>query len=270
MKNSSGGSRNKENEENEQIKPEYFSDSKERKHPIFRLFSERKSKHNNDNEKHHKLEDERIQRREDPVIALLEARSMQRVRFCEDEYSVISTKAETNEYPNSNLLDPAKSNGTSFNIKTFMGRILYKPSVGVDNKGDEAIIFADEFFDEEREGYEAIAWESRGLNGLNGKPEIMHTTSSVTTEPFMSSFVEDPLIRGKALKMLETGQQAQLSHYQYKYALKCYIKAHKLLSDAKYPDNHQLLVKAIRFLNNAHHILNCLISSGEYLSSQHN
>mmetsp|Transcript_14074 Transcript_14074/g.21502 ORF Transcript_14074/g.21502 Transcript_14074/m.21502 type:complete len:745 (+) Transcript_14074:108-2342(+) len=262
MKISSGGSRNKENEENEHVKPEYFSDSKERKHPIFRLFSERKSKYNNDNEKHHKLEDERFQRREDPVIALLEARSMHRVRFCEDEYSVISTKAETTEYPNSNLLDPAESNGTSFNIKTFMGRILYKPSVSENNKGDEAI-FAGEFSDEEREGYEAIAWESRGLDRLNLKPEIVHTTSSVTTEPFMPSFVEDPLIRAKALKMLETGQKAQHSHYQYKYALKCYIKAHRLLSDAKYPDNHQVLVKAIRFLNNAHHILNCLISSAK-------
>eukprot|EP00547_Thalassionema_nitzschioides_P005575 CAMPEP_0194209704 /NCGR_PEP_ID=MMETSP0156-20130528/7732_1 /TAXON_ID=33649 /ORGANISM="Thalassionema nitzschioides, Strain L26-B" /LENGTH=747 /DNA_ID=CAMNT_0038936911 /DNA_START=1 /DNA_END=2244 /DNA_ORIENTATION=- len=264
MKMSPDAFRNKENEPNRKVKPEHPIASKEGKQKIFRLFPERKSKNSKGDKKDCQSEEDALQKQseEDPVISLLESRNMQRVRFCEEEQSVKLEKEQTTAMTDSCELDPTDLNGNSFNIKSFMGRILYKSSgtVTSDYQGEQPKY---ESFHEERESYEAIVWETPTFERASGSPEVVHTTSSLTKGSFGVSFIEDPLIRAKTVNLLEKGQRAQLSYFQYKYALKCYVNAHKLLSDAKYPDNHQLLVKALRFLNNAHHILNCLTNSAK-------
>jgi tetratricopeptide (TPR) repeat protein len=189
---------------------------------------------------------------EDPVVALFEARNKHRVRFCLEE----STETKQNEA--ADLKEPTATNAeedavhsTSFNIKLFMGRILFNKGTSITDEGD--------IDDNEELGKCPIVWESNEME--EESPEVVHTTSSAKQSSFKVSFSENPEVRYKVGKLLDKARRARFSHYRYRYAVKCYIKAHDLLKEAKYPEDHPLVTKTLKALNNAHHALSCFDSS---------
>jgi tetratricopeptide (TPR) repeat protein len=192
------------------------------------------------------------QRDEDPVVALLEARNKQKVRFCLDE-SAETKKSEAADLkePTATIAQEDTANPSSFNIKLFMGRILFNKSTAISAEGD---------IDENEEfGKCPIVWESNEVEEYS--PEVVHTTSSIKQKSFKVSFSENSEVRSKVGKLLDKARRARFSHYRYRYAVKCYIKAHDLLKEAKYPDDHPLVIKTLKALNNAHHALSCFDNS---------
>jgi tetratricopeptide (TPR) repeat protein len=190
---------------------------------------------------------------EDPVIALFEARNKQRVRFClenNDEtskYDVEKPTALVKESKDivSNNDDIAQSQ--QFNIKSFMGRILFNKAVG-----GEAI--------EDCEN-SPIVWESNEVE--EESPEILHTKTSINHRSFKVCFEENPEVRAKAVALLEKARKAQYSHHKYRHAVKCYVRANNILSEAKYPDDHPLMLKTLSMLKQAHHVLSCFDNSAK-------
>ena len=49
--------------------------------------------------------------------------------------------------------------------------------------------------------------------------------------------------------------QSTTVYFRYRYAVKCYVKALDVLKKASYPDDHPTVQRAVKMLNNAHHVL---------------
>ena len=190
---------------------------------------------------------------EDPVIALFEARNKQRVRFCAEVNAGVSKNENAIAKEPNATKEPDDDGGnvSPFNIKTFMGRIIFNKTTANPKQDAEE--------DEEDFGKSPIVWESNQIE--EESPEVVYTTSSPQKTSFKVSFSENAEVRSTVVKLLDKARRAQFSHYRYRYAVKCYIKANELLSEAKYPDDHPLLTKVLRLLNNAHHALSCFDNS---------
>jgi tetratricopeptide (TPR) repeat protein len=195
---------------------------------------------------------------DDPVIALLEARNKQRVRFCL-EGNIETTTRNVDPPRNEPFMikeppvtiedsDEVTSNA-SFNIKSFMGRIIFQKA------GSSSYDYGLED-DLEKS---SIVWESNEVE--EESPEVVHTTNKMRS--LTVCFSENPYARATVVKLLDKARRAQFSHYRYRYAVQCCIKANELLREARYPDDHPLVGKTIRLLNNAHHALNCFDNSAK-------
>ena len=195
---------------------------------------------------------------DDPVIALLEARNKQRVRFCLDgNIEVPKRNVERARSQSSFIKDPAFTMGdsddvassASFNIKSFMGRMIFQR--GNSNCDDYGI-------DDDLEK-SSIVWESNEVE--EESPEVVHTTN--LQRSLKVSFSENPYARAMVVKLLDKARRAQFSHYRYRYAVECCIKANEYLCEASYPNDHPLVTKTVRLLNGAHHALSCFDNSAK-------
>ncbi|KAL3909445.1 MAG: hypothetical protein SGILL_008085 [Bacillariaceae sp.] len=100
----------------------------------------------------------------------------------------------------------------------------------------------------------SLIWESASTP--NDGPEVVHThNNKEKQEELMLSFTEDPKARAAVTKLLGKAQRAEQIHFRYEYAVKCYLKAVNILQKAKYPDDHPTVVKTVKLMNNAHHVL---------------
>ena len=179
---------------------------------------------------------------EDPVVALFEARNTQRVRFS------LEGKQPTRD-PIIRVAPIKENPDPSFNIKSFMGRALFKNGAASSlpsespRAGGETITSSGNF-----------VWESEDVD--HG-PEVIHA-SVISTEgsgALKLSYAEDPDTRNAVLKFLNKGRKAQLIHFRYEYAVKAFVNALKMLTEAEYPNEHPLTVRTRKALNNAHHML---------------
>jgi len=207
----------------------------------------------------------------DPVMTIFEKRNTQRVRFTlgGDGESVISSsdsrrkgktdkRGETSNGSNSN-------NSSAGNIKQFMSRALF----GSNSKSGSGGASSKKLLEEEMKrevkelGGGSLIWES--ATTPTG-PEVIHTKNNqshreksqeTTATPELTlSFTEDPKARAAVAKLLSKASKAEHSHFRYEYAVKCYLKALNILQkQAKYPDDHPTVVKTVRLMNNAHHVL---------------
>lgn len=195
---------------------------------------------------------------EDPVIALLEARNKQRVRFClEGNIEAPKRNVEITRNESTVVKEPSfvmeesddVVGNASFNIKSFMGRMIFQKNNM--NCYDYAI--------EDDLEKSSIVWESNEVE--EESPEVVHTTNMQRS--LRVSFSENPYARAMVVKLLDKARRAQFSHYRYRYAVECCIKANELLCEARYPNEHPLVIKTVRLLNNAHHALSCFDNSAK-------
>lgn len=207
----------------------------------------------------------------DPVMTIFEKRNTQRVRFTlgSDGESVLSgsdsrkkgnvdKRGEGSNCVNSN-------NGSGGNIKQFMSRALF----GSNSKSGSGSTSSKKLSEEEikREvkelGGGSLIWES--ATTPTG-PEVIHTKNdrgnreknqqTTANLELTLSFTEDPRARVAVAKLLSKASKAEHSHFRYEYAVKCYLKALNILQkQAKYPDDHPTVVKTVRLMTNAHHVL---------------
>jgi tetratricopeptide (TPR) repeat protein len=189
---------------------------------------------------------------DDPVIALFEARNKQRVRFClenndESKFDVEKPTAMAKESKDSVNNNDDIAQCQQFNIKSFMGRILFNKAAG-----GEGI--------EDCENT-PIVWESNEIE--EESPEVLLTKTSTNHNSFKVCFEEKPEIRAKAVALLEKARKAQYCHHKYRHAVKCYVRANDILTEAKYPDDHPLMIKTLNMLKQAHHVLSCFDSSAK-------
>ena len=209
----------------------------------------------------------------DPVMAMFEARSTQRVRFSiegvDGPDASKNGSSPTSDSPKASEEDKDKDNdndndslGPSFNIKAFMSKTLFRNNGRADktdsreeDDGDGDHDEHDQGDDAETEEVEKLVWEN---NELGVMAEVVQTTQLRTgdsKDPSSStkqSFQEDPVTRKKVSKLLDKGKAAQFQHHRYEYAVNCHMKALELLTAAKYPDDHPLLAKTMRCLKSAH------------------
>ena len=176
---------------------------------------------------------------DDPVMTIFESRNTQRVRFtleCVEERAPEEKKGVV----------PEKQSGV--NIRQFMSRALFGSSKSSKKLNEEM----------EREvaalGGGSLVWES--AETPTG-PEVIHTTSDEkqTGAELMLSFTEDSKARAIVVKLLNKARRAEHIHFRYEYAVKCYLKALGVLKKANYPDDHPTVIKTVRLLNHAHHVL---------------
>lgn len=179
---------------------------------------------------------------EDPVVALFEARNTQRVRFC------LEGKQPTRD-PIIRVEPIKETPDPSFNIKSFMGRALFKNGSGGSLQSESTKAGG-----ERTSSSGSLVWESEDVD--HG-PEVIHTSVFCTegSGALKLSYAEDPDTRNAVLKCLSKGREAQLIHFRYEYAVKAYVKALKMLTEAEYPSEHPLTVRTRKALNNAHHML---------------
>lgn len=181
---------------------------------------------------------------EDPVVALFEARRTQRVRFC------LEGKQPTRD-PIAKVSVIKEKLDSSFNIKTFMSRALFR------NGSMNSFFHLDSSKPESDKSKNAgdLVWESADIE--HG-PEVVHTSSSDNPNGLGTlklSYTEDPETRKFVLKCLNKGRRAQFTHFRYDYAVKAHVRALDSLIEAKYPSDHPLMMRARKSLNNAHHML---------------
>ena len=174
---------------------------------------------------------------EDPVVALLEARNTQRVRFS------LEGKQPTRD-PIATVKIIKEKQDPAFNIKTFMSKALFKSGSSITLRVDP--LTAEKNKNSANKG---LVWESADVE--HG-PEVVLTHGSSALK---LAYVEDPKTRNVVLKCLSKGRRAQFTHFQYQYAVKAYVKALNLLVEAQYPDHHPLTLRTRKLLNNAHHVL---------------
>jgi tetratricopeptide (TPR) repeat protein len=183
---------------------------------------------------------------DDPVMTIFESRNTQRVRF--------SLEGVEGEEPEEKE-DVVPEKQTGVNIRHFMSRALFGSSKS-SKKLDEEM---------EREVAElggSLVWESAGTPT---GPEVIHTTSDKkqTGAELMLSFTEDPKARATVVKLLNKARRAEHLHFRYEYAVKCYLKALSVLKKANYPADHPTVLKTVRLLNHAHHVLSSFKNSAD-------
>jgi tetratricopeptide (TPR) repeat protein len=181
---------------------------------------------------------------EDPVMTIFESRNTQRVRF-----TLEGVEGEAEQIDEESA--PEKHSG--INIKQFMSRALFgsKSSNNLDEEMEREVASLGG----------SLVWESAATPS---GPEVIHTKATdkkkAGTE-LMLSFTEDPKARATVVKLLNKARRAEHIHFRYEYAVKCYLKALSVLKKAKYPDDHPTVTKAVRLLNNAHHVLSSYSNS---------
>jgi tetratricopeptide (TPR) repeat protein len=228
----------------------------------------------------------------DPVMTIFESRNTQRVRFTLGNDgggdSVISgdvsgddnttvgggdnnTSVAKNGGENCNNNNSNGGNNSAGNIKQFMSRALFGSSSKSGSPSNKKLS-EEEMKQEVKElGGGSLIWES---TATPTGPEVIHTKNNAssknresnnnnnsnqqtsTTPELLLSFTEDPKARVAVAKLLSKARKAEHIHFRYEYAVKCYLKALNILQkQAKYPDNHPTVVKTVRLMNNAHHVL---------------
>ncbi|KAG7374381.1 tetratricopeptide repeat protein [Nitzschia inconspicua] len=196
----------------------------------------------------------------DPVMTIFESRNKQRVRFTL-EGDVPTRKAKTSAVDKAadvsvqeDLADDKCSsekhaNGGA-NLKQFMSRALFG------SKNSSTKLLEEEMKREVKELDEdgSLVWES--ARTFSDGPEVVHThNSKVSQAELLLSFTEDPKVRAAVTKLLAKARRAEHIHFRYEYAVKCYVKAVNILKKAKYPDDHPTVVKMVKLMNNAYHVL---------------
>jgi tetratricopeptide (TPR) repeat protein len=173
---------------------------------------------------------------DDPVVAIFESRNTQRVRWGIEE-RVEETKIEV----------PEKN---AANIKHFMSRALFGGNKSSKNLDEEMRLEVAK----ELEGAGSLVWQSAATPT---GPEVVHTkaASKRTGTEIMVSFTEDPKARATVVKILHKARRAEHIDFRYEHAVKYYVKALDILTKAKYPDDHPTVLKTVRLLNGAHHVL---------------
>ncbi len=186
---------------------------------------------------------------EDPVIQIFESRNTQRVRFALEGNEAPTKPLVTTEkkYEDSST-DESKTSGA--NIKQFMSRALFGSTKSSNKLNEEMKAEVASL------GGGSLVWESAATST---GPEVIHTTKSFNSGAESSelrlSFTEDPKARAKVSKLLEKASKAENMYFRYEYAVKCYLRVLNLLKEAKYPDDHPIVVRTVDLLNNAHHVL---------------
>ena len=175
---------------------------------------------------------------DDPVMTIFESRNTQRVRFSLEG-------AEEEEPEKGEKVIPEKQ--PSVNIRQFMSGVLFSSQKTSKNLDEEM----------KREVAElggSLVWES---SDTPTGPEVIHAISDEkqTGAELMSSFTEDPKARATVMTLLNKARRAEHIHFRYEYAVKCYLKALSILKKASYPDEHPTVLKTVRLLNHAHHVL---------------
>jgi tetratricopeptide (TPR) repeat protein len=197
---------------------------------------------------------------EDPVMALFEARSTQRVRFSsggpeikeiivtEDAAESFVESADKPCVEKEDAESPTGASGAAF-IQKFMRMALF----GGKSTSDEAEVQQE--IDNVMQQKELV-WES-ATSPTSAPADFVRTRSG----RLAMSFTEDPLVRAKVMKFLNKARRAQFVHYRYEYAVKCHVKAMDYLKRAHYPDDHPVVVKAADALTHSHHALSSLRNS---------
>lgn len=189
----------------------------------------------------------------DPVVQIFESRNTQRVRWAlegvESDPNTVaeSSPAETASTKPPDAISPDNSKQSGAHIKQFMSKALFgssKPSKRLDEEMQAEVASLGG----------SLVWES--AETPTG-PEVIHTSkqSNSTTSELLLSFTEDPKARTTVAKLLEKARKAEHLHFRYEYAVKCYLKALKILQRARYPDDHPTVAKTVALMNNAHHVL---------------
>eukprot|EP00339_Tiarina_fusa_P022897 CAMPEP_0117007638 /NCGR_PEP_ID=MMETSP0472-20121206/7454_1 /TAXON_ID=693140 ORGANISM="Tiarina fusus, Strain LIS" /NCGR_SAMPLE_ID=MMETSP0472 /ASSEMBLY_ACC=CAM_ASM_000603 /LENGTH=360 /DNA_ID=CAMNT_0004709479 /DNA_START=106 /DNA_END=1186 /DNA_ORIENTATION=- len=177
---------------------------------------------------------------DDPVMTIFESRNTQRVRFTLE--GVVDEAPRVKEEA-----APTQTTSGGSGIKSFMSHALFGGSKSSRN--------LDEEMKREVEELDGLVWES--AETPTG-PEVVHTAQSgkqKTGTALMLSFEEDPKARATVVKLLNKARRAENIHFRYEYAVKCYLKVLNILTKANYPDDHPTVLKTVRLLNNAHHVL---------------
>jgi tetratricopeptide (TPR) repeat protein len=196
---------------------------------------------------------------EDPVMAIFEAKSKQRVRFYLEgsmEESGAEARVAKNERRKPHDAVDKSDGSSSLNIGTFMGRVLFGKTTSDGRRQEtdveDAVGSCDSVF----------VWESHEDEEEN-PPEVVHTTSSPNKRMLEVSFTESSKVRAVVANLLSKAHRAHFSQYRYRFAVKCCMKANEILMKANYPDDHPLVHKTLRLLNNAHHAVKCFDNSAK-------
>ena len=195
--------------------------------------------------------DESVQE-DDPVIELFRSRTTQRVRFQLEGQEKAPRPKERRESPEKAA---SSTPGSPLNIKKFMKGALFGGSKSGKKEQDEFEAAVAKEIALAKTDSEMIWASAETPSGS----EVIHTKSpkkkSKSGTALTVSFAENQQIRANVIKLLNKARRAQFVHFRYEYAVKCYVKALDMLTEAKYPDEHPTVVKTLQSLNNAHHAL---------------
>jgi tetratricopeptide (TPR) repeat protein len=214
----------------------------------------------------------------DPVMTIFESRNTQRVRFTLEGDVSLARPPSTPSAAEMAAVDASQTcshddregaaggkfgnerhaggNGSAAGLKQFMSRTLFGGSKSPTN----CQLLDEEMKREVKElgGDGALIWES--ARTLSDGPEVVQTQNSKASQ-LLLSFIEDPKARATVTKLLRKARRAEHIRFRYEYAVKCYVKAVNILKKANYPDDHPTVVKTVKLMNNAHHVLSSYQSS---------
>ncbi|OEU10613.1 TPR-like protein [Fragilariopsis cylindrus CCMP1102] len=193
----------------------------------------------------------------DPVMTIFESRNTQRVRFTLGSPQRRDNNIFIAKNGGENCNNNNGGNNSAGNIKQFMSRALFGSSSKSGSPSNKKIS-EEEMKQEVKElGGDSLIWESAATptESYNNNSNN-NSNQQMATPELLLSFTEDPKARVAVAKLLSKARKAEHIHFRYEYAVKCYLKALDILQkQAKYPDDHPTVVKTVRLMNNAHHVL---------------
>jgi len=182
--------------------------------------------------------------------------------------------------PTNNTTTPKVGNNNSINIGKFVKGALFGSGGSNKDKAASDKEFQNEVA-KEVEAQKDLVWES---NNHSAGAEVLYTSSQRIYNqnhrkytlsqqqnkqsqqgdgeaPLAFSFTEDPKVRYTVVTLIRKGRRAQSVYYRYDYAVKYFVRALDMLTEAKYPDQHPTVRKTLDYLNEAHHKLSSFNNS---------
>jgi len=153
--------------------------------------------------------------------------------------------------PSTSTAGSSKSNNSSSssNIKKFVTGALFGGKSASEKEFQKEV-------EKEVEAERDLVWESNTVCPEGGGEVCVSSESQPIT-----AFSEDPKIKTAVKKLILKGKRAQSEYFRYEHAVKYFVRAHDMLTDAKYPDMHPTVRKTLDLLNDAHHKLSSFNNS---------
>ena len=205
---------------------------------------------------------------EDPVVDILRSRTTQRVRFSlgHEDFVDLTNVRNTSNGPPSNSpgsstraptsdLSPSTRKKLSRFIKgglfAHQERTVSQMNLGKEYENEAAKQLRLARIDERTRSSDSprstMVWTSAGLD-----MEEVHTKVGSTSD---ICFEEDNSIRENVLSLLTLANRKRLEKYKYAEAVDICMKAHRILDEAGYPEDHSIRQKAVNELNMCHNSL---------------
>jgi tetratricopeptide (TPR) repeat protein len=202
-----------------------------------------------------------IQKEEDPLAAIIEARNTQKVHFDLSKnkvYGASSSSASSSRLlaADDSFLSPLPQ------IKGIMKRIVF--GTDMESNNDDVQSPSSLPSPTTAQTCTLLTTALKPKHKMNNKNKKETNKSMIDASAAKNNlFKEESAITNEINELIQKGKKAQHTKYQYPKASKYYLEAMSKLDQHAYPEYHQLRTATLQLLNDTHHAMRSLEHSAD-------